>query len=258
MVALILSNTLTRCRSIFESNKEMIVPDAQYCKAYRARLQKSASSCPGGASRLHLDAGHYQRIGLALPRQGSRLGRLRVSLETIISAGQCEGCGKCAKCAKYSVSLEPEQALRNGVPTRSPRSASKAWSSLSKSNGSGCSKTNSAPSLTAPTISRLQAVTAQVARTILDRNATIAPDETLFGRPEPLLLPAQNPLADGAGIRRVVSAETGLASFRNSVTLPARGPRTINFLLANAFRDPLPLWSARPAAVARVEIVTSN
>ena len=197
----------------------MIVPDAQYCKAYRARLQKSASSCPGGASRLHLDAGHYQRIGLALPRQGSRLAAVgastsQLSLETIISAGQCEGCGKCAKCAKYSVSLEPEQALRNGVPTRSPRSASKAWSSLSKSNGSGCSKTNSAPSLTAPTISRLQAVTAQVARTILDRNATIAPDDTLFGRPEPLLLPAPKPTCGRSGhtTRRLCRDRIGFVS----------------------------------------------
>lgn len=58
---------------------------------------------------------------------------------------------------------------------------------------------DSAPSLTAPTISRLQAVTAQVARTILDRNAMIAPDDTLFGRPEPLLLPAPKPTCGRSG-----------------------------------------------------------
>ena len=135
----------------------MIVLDARYCKAYRERLQKSASSCAGGASQLHLDAARHQRIGLALPKQGLRL-QLEfstlptpLSLGTIVALDNTKASGKCAKCAKYSISLEPEQALRNGAPTRSPRSASKAWSSLSKSNGSGCSKT-SAPSLTAPTI----------------------------------------------------------------------------------------------------------
>jgi hypothetical protein len=111
----------------------MIVLDARYCKAYRERLQKSASSCAGGVSQLHLDAARHQRIGLALPKQGLRL---RWSLDFTYAslarnncrAEQYEGCGKCAKCAKSCRwrsprRLHPVSALSALCAGRSPNSS---------------------------------------------------------------------------------------------------------------------------------------